>query len=61
MYIFGPFEAPVYKVNNVYRMRIIIKCGVTRRMREFIARLLSDFPKASAKAAISVDINPASM
>ena len=61
MYIFGPFEAPIYKINNVYRMRIIIKCQVTKRVRELAARLLSDFPKASAKAAISVDVNPASM
>ncbi len=61
MYIFGPFEAPIYKVNNVYRMRIIIKCQVTKRVRELTARLLADFPKASAKAAISVDVGPASM
>lgn len=61
MYIFGPFEAPIYKINNVFRMRIIIKCQVTRRMRELIARLLADFPKATAKAAVNVDINPASM
>ncbi|MBQ2766326.1 MAG: primosomal protein N', partial [Clostridia bacterium] len=61
MYIFGPFEAPIYKVNNVFRMRIIIKCQVTKRMRELICRLMADFPKASAKAAISVDINPASL
>lgn len=61
MYIFGPFEAPIYKINNVFRMRIIIKCQVTKRVRELTARLLVDFPKASAKAAISVDINPASM
>jgi len=61
MYIFGPFEAPIYKVNNVYRMRIIIKCQVTKRVRELVTRLMADFPKASAKAAISVDVNPASM
>ena len=61
MYIFGPFEAPIYKVNNVYRMRIVIKCQVTKRVRELVARLLADFPKASVKAAISVDVNPASM
>ncbi len=61
MYIFGPFEAPIYKVNNVYRMRIIIKCQVTRRMRELMARLLSDFPKATNKAAVSVDVNPVSL
>lgn len=61
MYIFGPFEAPVYKVNNVYRMRVIIKCQVNKRMRALTARLLEDFPKNSAKAAVSVDVNPASM
>lgn len=61
MYIFGPFEAPIYKVNNVYRMRIIIKCQITKRVRELVSRLLADFPKASARAAISVDTNPASM
>ena len=61
MYIFGPFEAPVYKVNNVYRMRVIIKCQVTKRMRALVARLLEDFPKASTKAAVSVDINPGSL
>ncbi len=61
MYIFGPFEAPIYKVNNVFRMRIIIKCQVTRRMRELVCKLMADFPKASAKAAISVDVNPASL
>lgn len=61
MYIFGPFEAPIYKVNNVFRMRIIIKCQVTKRMRELICRLMTDFPKANAKAAISVDITPASL
>ena len=54
-------EAFSDKVNNVFRVRIIIKCQVTRRMRELICRLLSDFPKASAKAAISVDVNPASL
>ncbi|MBQ2709667.1 MAG: primosomal protein N', partial [Clostridia bacterium] len=60
-YLFGPFEAPVYKVNNVYRMRVIMKCQVTRRVRELVAQLLADFPKATPKAAISVDVNPASM
>lgn len=61
MYIFGPFEAPIYKINNIFRMRIIIKCQVTKRMRELITTLLADFPKATGKAAVSVDINPASM
>ena len=61
MYIFGPMEAPIYKVNNVYRMRIIIKCQVTKRVRELVAALLSEHPKSSPKAAVSVDINPGSL
>ncbi len=60
-YLFGPFEAPVYKVNNIYRMRIIMKCQMTKRTRELILRLLGDFPKATPKAAVQVDINPVSM
>jgi len=60
-YVFGPFEAPVYKVNQVYRMRIIIKCQVTKRVRELIGRILADFPKATPKSAMHIDINPANM
>ena len=28
---FGPFEAPVYRVENKYRMRMVIKCKLNRR------------------------------
>ena len=30
-------------------------------VRELVAQMLADFPKATPKAAISVDVNPASM
>ena len=60
MYIFGPFEAPVYKVNNVYRMRIILKCSQNKRLRELISQLMCEFAK-SGKAAVSVDINPSGL
>ncbi len=60
-YIFGPFEAPVYKVNNIYRMRLILKCSITKRVRELIARLMNDFSHSSARAALNVDINPSSI
>ena len=59
-YVFGPFEAPVYKVNHVYRMRVIVKCRVDKRMRELISRLLSEYKK-TGKASLGVDINPASL
>ncbi|MCI8387273.1 MAG: primosomal protein N' [Clostridiales bacterium] len=61
MYIFGPLEAPVYKVNNSYRMRIILKCALNKRLRELITQLMCEFSKGSGKAAVSVDLNPSSI
>ena len=58
-YIFGPMEAPVYKVNNVYRMRILLKCAATKRMRGLIRQLLEEFSKA--KASVGADVNPNSV
>lgn len=58
-YIFGPMEAPVYKVNNIYRMRILLKCAATKRMRELIKQLLDEFSKA--KASVGADVNPNSV
>ncbi|MBR6807658.1 MAG: primosomal protein N' [Clostridia bacterium] len=63
--IYGPFEAPVYKVQNVCRLRFVIKCRLNRRTREFISSLLCDFSrsgKASAKGMsqvrVTADLNP---
>ena len=60
---FGPFEAPVYRVDNVYRMRIVIKCRVNRRARALFARILTDFAPSHTPAApiLSVDFNPTSI
>lgn len=60
---FGPFEAPVYRVDNVYRMRHVIKCRLNRRSRALFARLLTDFAPARSPAApiLSVDFNPSSI
>ncbi len=60
--VFGPFEAPIYKVNDIYHMRFIIKCRSTRRTRELFSKLLCDFQKkTSKKVTFSIDINPASL
>ncbi len=60
IYLFGPLEAPVYKVNNVYRMRIIMKCRQSRRLRELVSRLLGEFAKCG-KAHLTADVNPSSL
>ncbi len=63
IYLFGPFEAPIYKVNNVYRMRLILKCAVTKRVRGLIDRLMHEFSgsKTALKASVSADVNPGNL
>lgn len=62
--IYGPFEAPVYKVQNVCRLRFVIKCRLSRRTREFISSLLCDFSKngknsrAASPVRVTADLNP---
>ena len=59
---FGPFEAPVYKVENRYRMRMIVKCRLNRRSRALFSELLTDFSAAGAKGlSLSIDFNPSSL
>ncbi len=58
---FGPFEAPVYRVDNIYRMRMVIKCKLNRRTRELFSRLLTTFTAethSAHKAVLSIDLNP---
>ena len=57
--LFGPFEAQIYRVNEKYRMRMIIKCKMNRRTREFFSDLLQEFSRqCGKKVTITIDINP---
>ena len=61
---FGPFEAPVYRVDNVYRMRMVVKCRLNRRSREMFGQLLYFFAsegRGSNKPVLSIDFNPSSI
>ena len=62
MVVFGPFEAPVYKVNETYRMRMILKCKNNQRTRALLSQLLREFSGSSAKkVTMTVDLNPATV
>ncbi len=62
MSVFGPFEAPVYKVNDVYHTRLVIKCRMTKRTRELFSALTLGFQrKTGKKISLSIDVNPASL
>ncbi len=60
--VFGPFEAPVYKVENRYRMRIVVKCRLNKHSRALFSELLSEFTQTGAKGlTLSVDFNPSNL
>ena len=60
--IFGPFEAPVYKVQGVYRNRLVIKCRLNKKEREFLGAILTEFGRgAGKKLTVSADLNPSTL
>jgi primosomal protein N' (replication factor Y) len=60
--IFGPFEAPVYKVDNKYRIRTVIKCRLNKRSRELFTKIIKNFSTLDTKNVnISVDFNPSTL
>ncbi|MBQ9806103.1 MAG: primosomal protein N' [Clostridia bacterium] len=58
---FGPFEAPVYRVDNRFRMRMVLKCKLTRRTLAMLAELMCKFATNMKKITVSVDLNPTSL
>ena len=59
---FGPFEAPVYRVDNRYRMRMVIKCRLQKRTLAMLAELLCSFSrKVGKKITLSIDLNPSNL
>ena len=61
---FGPFEAPVYRVDNIYRMRMVVKCRLNNRSRAMFEELLVAFAsegRGSNRPVLSMDFNPSSI
>lgn len=60
--VFGPFEAPVYKVKETYRMRFVIKCKSNKRTREMLKDVLNHaITQFGKKVTVSLDMNPNSL
>ncbi len=58
---FGPFESPVYRVDNVYRMRMIVKCRLNKQSRALFSALLTTFSSdthGANRPILSIDFNP---
>ena len=61
---FGPFEAPVYKVDDRYRMRFVIKCRLNKRSRELFSMLMRAFSanySRNKKLQLAIDFNPSNL
>jgi primosomal protein N' (replication factor Y) len=59
---YGPFEAPVYKLDGKYRMRMIIKTKLTKQSREMFAEIYKSFGKRKKnEPMLSVDFNPSTL
>ena len=59
---FGPFEAPVYRADGKFRMRMVIKCALNRRTREMFGALLDTFGRQKPQTPLlTVDFNPSSL
>ncbi len=60
--LFGPFEAPVYKVQNTCRMRMVMKCRMSRRVRQLVSCILCEFGKSGTKnLSVTADFNPSTL
>ncbi len=57
MIAFGPFEAQVYKLNEKYRMRMVVKCRLNARSRAFFHELLLEYSKHRG-VTLAIDLNP---
>ena len=67
--VFGPFEAPVYRVEGKCRMRLVIKCKLNKRSRQLFSAILRLFSGERAvgrsknvkKPYLAIDFNPSSL
>ena len=56
--VFGPFEASVYRVNEKFRMRTVVKCRLNAATRAIFSSVLTDFSKVARDVSLSIDLNP---
>lgn len=62
MILYGPFEAPVFRVEGQYRMRILLKCRWSAQSRALIEPLFAQGPKdLKIRSGLSIDVNPSSV
>ncbi|MBQ9544276.1 MAG: primosomal protein N' [Clostridia bacterium] len=57
--VYGPMDAPIYRLNGVYRKRFVIKYRQSKETSSLFSKLLGEFDKKyRQKLKIYIDINP---
>lgn len=60
--LFGPLEAPIYRLNGIYRMRVIIKCKMNAQTRLLLKKVYTEMSQSIGKRiALTCDINPTNL
>ena len=60
--VFGPFEAPVYRADGRYRLRMVVKCLQNRRTLQLFGELLDVFGKQKPETPLlTIDFNPSNL
>ena len=55
--VYGPHEAAVYKLNDKYRMKMVVKCKLTAVTRRLFHELLCEFSQVR-DVSLAIDQNP---
>ncbi len=62
MFIYGPCEMQIYRVNSVCRMQLLCKLRMGKRERKLISDVIKGFMKKyPRKVSVSADVNPNQM
>lgn len=57
--VYGPFEAPVYRLDNRYRLRVIIKCRISDMLNQILSELMTRAAAGTDNSVrVTVDFNP---
>ena len=62
MTVFGPFEAPLYRMKDQFRMRYVLKTRNQKKLRAMLAELQRWFAQSvKGRVLLSIDMNPSSL
>ena len=59
--LYSPVTAPIDKIQNKFRWRIIVKCLYTEDINELIQDAMNNCTSGKDEARTSVDVNPYNM